>query len=129
MHTKSLPAILTLLACCLLPNGDAVGQQLQTGEWTGYIVPPNGEKTDVIFDVSTESDSTRISVISQEAGTLPLSNIGVADDRISFEWEPGQLLMCDLKLTEEGFYKGDCLPEDGGDPGMIVMNQPEADEM
>jgi len=116
--------ILFLAAPFFSPQTQAQAQDIETGTWTGLMMPPGQEAVDVTFDVSMESDSLTISLIAGPAGILQLIDIEVKEDGLKFAFDAGTRILCDLKLKANDGYEGECAPE-GQESGIIIMNPPK----
>jgi len=96
---------------------------LETGDWTGTVTPPDGEMAQVTFAVSEEAGEPRIT-ISAMGMMLDFRDIEVTDSSIAFTWTPGPDVRCTLDLQDDSSYSGACTDPDGG-TGHITMVPPE----
>jgi hypothetical protein len=113
--------ISTLIAATSL---ESQAQELQSGTWTGVVLPPNGQEMDVTFDVTSTADSLGIQMIAGPMGSFMLNDIELSSDQLSFTWRPGPVVYCDLKKKANGSYEGPCAPE-GDEEGIIRMTPPK----
>jgi len=117
-------AFVFVFISAFLVNVNAQAQEMKSGTWTGFMKPPNSEKRDVTFEVAVESDTLKITLIHEEVGFLPLTDIVLSDTGLKFSFSAGAFILCDLKLKENKGYEGECAPE-GQESGIIVMNPPK----
>lgn len=117
-------AFVFVFISAFLINVNAQAQEMKSGTWTGFMMPPNNEKQDVTFEVAVESDTLKITLIHEEVGLLPLMDIVLSDTGLKFSLSAGTLILCDLKLKANKGYEGECAPE-GEESGIIVMNPPK----
>ena len=117
-------AIVFVFISAFLLSVNAQAQEIESGTWTGFVMPPNDEKMDVTFEVAVESDTLRITLFQEQIGFLELTDIELSDNRLKFSFEAGAFLLCDLKLKANKGYEGECAPE-GQDAGLMVMNPPK----
>lgn len=97
--------------------------ELQTGEWSGTITPPEGVTMPTTFTVSEAGGELRISVLFMNM-PVDLRDIELTDDGISFNWSPGPNVRCELDLQDDGSYSGGCVDQSGG-MGHMSMVPPE----
>ena len=117
-------AVLCLFISAFLVNVSAQAQEMESGTWTGFMMPPNNEKLDVTFEVATESDTLKITLFQEQVGFLPLTDIELSDKGLKFSFSAGAFVLCDLKLKANKGYEGECAPE-GQESGIIVMKPPK----
>ncbi len=114
---------LTLVGLALLAAPlTGAAQKLQPGTWTGTITPPGAGAMPVTYDVRVSGDTTNITMKAQ-FGELPLLEIKVLADRVTFSFSPGPTVRCTLMLREDKSYTGSCIDSDG-DSGQLVMIPP-----
>ena len=119
-HRSRLPALLLVLFAA---PAALAAQKLETGTWTGTLMPPGEEAHAVTFLVRTSGDTTFITLRADPIGDLPFENIKVLADRITFSFSPGVVVNCILMRRDDGSYKGVCTDSDGG-TGVIEMIPP-----
>lgn len=125
-NMRTIAAGLALL-CILFLSPDVQAQTLKAGTWTGQITPPDGQTLDITYEVSTANDSLKISMIVPERGTFPFEDITLEDGVLSFFWEAGEPLGCNLTLGEDGTFAGECSDIEGTS-GQLTMVPPEDGE-
>ena len=112
------------LAVLLLTSTLAVGQSLQTGKWTGTVIPPNGQTISVGFNVTGEEAELAITMTGTPVGDIEFLDVELTDTVLEFAWVAGNTaLTCKLEQQDDGSYEGPCTDEDGV-PGTIVMTPP-----
>ena len=110
--------LVSALAICGIARAD-----LQPGEWTGTITPPEGVSAPATFTVGEAEGMILISVLVVNM-SFDFRDIEVTDDAVRFTWTPGIDVHCDLGLQEDDSYSGECIDE-AGDTGYITMVPPE----
>ncbi len=115
---------LFLFISALLLSVSAQAQEIESGTWTGFMMPPNSEKLSVTFDVTVESDTLKITLFQEQVGSLALTDIELSAKGLNFSFDAGAFILCDLKLKANKGFEGECAPE-GGEPGIIVMIPPK----
>jgi len=123
---KLIAACLALL-CTLLLTPHTQAQTLEAGTWTGKITPPDGQTLDITYEVAVANDSLRISMVIPEMGTFPFEDIRLEEDVLTFFWEPGEPLGCNLQRGDDGIFKGECSDIEGT-TGQLTMVPPKDGE-
>ena len=126
VFTRSTPLFMKnrLFLCALFVCAIPVfvsAQTLPSGTWTGLVIPPSGENVEVTYTVETTNDTLSIVMHVPERGDMPLENIALSEDAITFNWTPGTHLDCTLKRKEDGQYAGRCIDASGEDGNMIMI--------
>jgi hypothetical protein len=108
---------LALIAAAMFTiTGTAAAQQpaprLETGKWTGTIVPPEGEPATVAYDISYAGDTLKIKINAGDHGSFDAWEAKAEEGKISFKFRPGPEVVCVLKKVEKS-YSGVCTAEDG----------------
>lgn len=108
---------LALIAAAMFTiTGSAAAQQaapkLETGLWTGTIVPPEGEPATVTYEVSYAGDTLNIKIKAGEHGSFDTWEAKAEEGKISFKFRPGPEVVCVLKKVEKS-YSGMCTADDG----------------
>ena len=122
-RTLSRLAAAALLVFALSARSDA--QELTTGTWTGTMSPPGGEAIPVQFQVS--GSGAALAVVMTAAivpDGIPFQDIRVEGPALTFWWEPGVRVDCQLTRTAAGGYEGPCSDGSGGESGAITMVPP-----
>ena len=101
----------------------ANAQDLQAGEWTGTIQPPNAETMDITYDVLVESDSISITIVAPGMGEFATTDVRMEDGNLLFAFTPGTPLTCVMKPRDGGKYRGACIDAEG-EPGYLTMVPP-----
>ena len=103
-------------------------QDIETGTWTGFVMPPNQEAMDITIDVFVESDTLKMTLNGGgPLQGLPLQDIEVSESGLNFAFSAGILILCDLKLKANDGYEGECAPT-GQESGIFSMNPPKKGE-
>lgn len=98
---------------------------LETGKWTGIVMPPNGETVEVTYDVATKNDGSQTMVINAGPhGTFAVAKMTIESGKLSFYFTPGPEVRCALSRKDDGSYEGDCM-DDGGAPAHMTMLPPK----
>jgi len=113
-------AILVLLFFSSIP----FAQSIKVGTWTGTMTPPNGETSDVKYEVEIIGDSLSITLISAAMGNFPLQDIQLEKGKLVFSWNPGLQIDCSLNLQNDGRYEGQCIDANEG-KGKLTMVPPK----
>ena len=120
---RTLSKVLLIAAVAGLAPALASAQQpkLETGTWTGVVVPPDGQSADVTYDVATKNDTLTITINAGQFGTFPAQHVKLEADKLTFAFTPGPDVQCTLVKHEDGSYVGDCLDESGGAAHMTML--------
>lgn len=114
-------AISAALAATALGTVSLVAQELASGTRAGEVVNPDGQIFEVTFDIVREGDALAITVDVPGVAVLPLSDIVIDEDRLSFRWQPGQPISCELWRTEAGGFGGACADATGVEGHMRIF--------
>lgn len=120
----TVPLLLFLFIVGLSIPHTAHGQALQTGTWTGEIIPPEGFVNAVTYDVIATNDSLAITLNVPNMGTIPFEDIALNADTLTFSWELGVALQCSLTLQDDGSFDGEC-GDAQGITGIVTMVPPK----
>ena len=120
---KPLCLVTSLLFVLSVP-AMAQAQTPPTGTWTGSSTTPAGEEVKLSIDVSISGDSTHVVINTIEHGSFTLSEIRVANDTLSFKFQPGPLVECVLPKQADGSYSGACSSGQTGETATMVMIPP-----
>lgn len=114
------------VALLLATIPDASAQDIESGTWSGTLVDPGGQEIPVSFEVSTVSDSLSIDMSSPAFGNMkmPLSDITLSDASLTFSFQPGPVVNCELEKMANGSFEGVC-DDASGEEGMITMKPPK----
>jgi hypothetical protein len=114
---------LVVLALAALSAAPAVAaaQKLEAGKWTGRVLPPDGASTDVTYDVTVKGDTIGITVSAGEHGTFTFNEVKLADNKLTFSFQPGPLVKCALARRPDGAFEGECTDEGGGVAQMLMV--------
>lgn len=115
-------AIVFSAALAVIPATAAHAQKLEAGKWTGSVTPPNEQgATAVTFEVTMKGDTLGITLNAGEHGTFAFSDVALADQNLTFWFEPGPRVDCKLALREDGAYAGSCRDTEGGVASMVMI--------
>lgn len=98
--------------------------KLEVGQWTGQVTSPNGQITDVTYDVTMKNDTLAITINAGQFGVFPAETIKLEADKLSFGFTPGPRVACVLTKNAEGAYAGTCT-DDGGGVAQMTMVPPK----
>ena len=104
-------AALALAAIVILPAA-ASAQAMQPGKWTGSATPPDGE-VQLTFDVTVKGDTIGIMLSAGEHGSFKLEEVKLANNKLTFWFQPGPRVNCTLDRKENGNFEGACAGDDG----------------
>jgi len=116
-------ALLVAVATPLAAFGQQAAPQLATGTWTGVVVTPNGETTNVTYDVAIKNDTVSIMINAGEHGTFAAADIKLEPAKLSFSFVPGPTVQCVLNRKEDQSFDGTCT-DDGGATATMTMVPP-----
>ena len=111
METFFRRAALLSVAFLLVCASSARAQDLQVGTWTGTMVPPEGIPAPVAFEVV---DDNGLAVTMTVEGTTPrpLETIVLNGDLLTFSFNMGTDVECELERQEDGSFTGPCRSTD-----------------
>ena len=112
--------VLALAALSAAPAAVAA-QKMEAGKWTGRVLPPGGQNTDVTYDVTVKGDTIGITLSAGEHGTFTATEVKLADTKLTFTFQPGVLVKCALARRGDGAFEGECTDEEGGVAQMLMM--------
>lgn len=101
-------------------------QELESGTWTGLMIPPGGSDIEITFEVTSTPDSLGIKLVAGQQGSFDLNEIEYSEDNLTFTFSAGQLISCELKKKANGSFEGPC-SEPSGEEGLLIMNPPKKD--
>jgi hypothetical protein len=100
-------------------------QALTPGTWTGTIAPPNTEAIPLQLEVSGAGAALAVSVTSSLIpGAIPLNDIRVDGDSVTFWWDLGARVECTLTRDASGGYAGPCSAGGAPENGRMTMVPP-----
>jgi hypothetical protein len=115
-----LAAALTLAG--VAPLG---AQALTPGTWTGTMSNPVGGSVDVTFAVGGTPDTPTISMsVSMLPEPIAFNDIRLDGQTITFWWEPGVRVDCQLTRDAAGGFAGTCSDGSGSGDGRMTMVPP-----
>jgi len=92
---------------------------LTAGVWTGTVSPPAGD-IPITVTVGTSGGGTPSLTIAPDGHpSVPATNVTVTATTLSFSFQPGPLLACQLAKQDDGSYRGTCTGE-GGSAAMVI---------
>ena len=112
------------VAAAVAWTSSLAAQTLETGTWTGTVMPPEGGAIEVTYEVAQKGDSLSVTLHTGAFGSFAFESIVVHADRITFTWSPDEMLTCELMLRDDDRYEGECV-DSGGMPGTLVMRPPK----
>jgi len=98
-------------------------QEIQSGTWAGVLVPAGDTAADVQFQVASEDDAISITMVIPGFGELPLDDVTLEDETLSFSFDIGLVVRCSLARTDDGGFEGTCTGDDGNS-GRVTMTPP-----
>jgi hypothetical protein len=111
-------SVLAVAAAALLTLSSAAAAQqtaapkIEVGAWTGQVVQPDGQVTDVIYDIAYAGDTLKITIKAGDHGSFETSDVKLETDKLSFTFTPGPAVVCVLN-KKDAIYSGVCTAEDG----------------
>lgn len=118
-------ALLVTAALLMFGAGPAAAQSMAAGQWTGVVTEPDGDRTDVVYDVTVNADTIAIVARPGGRGHFPFSDIKLVDENtLTFWFTPGPRIDCTLTRREDGAFEGDCL-NPRGQKAHMVMEPPK----
>jgi hypothetical protein len=120
-------AVPVLLAAALTFGAVAPlqAQALTPGTWTGTMSNPVGGNVPVTFDVGGTADAPAISMsVSMLPEPIAFNVIRLDGPTMTFWWEPGVRVDCQLTRDAAGGYAGTCSDGSGSGEGRITMVPP-----
>ena len=119
---RSFRGAAVLLGAAFAVCATVQSAELQMGQWTGTVTPPNGDSNPATFTVGEADGQLQIS-ISLMGMMLDFRDIELTDEGIGFTWSPGPDVRCQLALQEDRSYAGECTDQSGG-TGYVTMVPP-----
>ena len=110
-------AAAALLSFSASASAQQAAPKMQVGEWTGVVVSPNGESTDVTYDVTYAGDTLKIKIKAGQHGEFDTREVALEASKLSFKFSPGPEVVCVLAKLEKS-YSGTCTAEDGSSASM-----------
>lgn len=95
-------------------------QSLPSGTWTGSVTPPDDNPLAITFDVAS-GDSISILIHFADRGDYPASEAKLASDTLTFWFQPGPVVRCNLVKQGNGSFSGECADEDGMSATMLMV--------
>lgn len=99
-----------------------VSQTLKEGLWDGSMTIPGEPEIQVRYRVA-EIDGELNITIEGEGNRLPVHNVELDGDTLSFSWGDGLTTNCTLTLQDDGSYAGHCSRGEGP-KGQVKMTPP-----
>jgi hypothetical protein len=124
MPTRAVPLLLaaTLTLGIVAP---LQAQALTPGTWTGTMSNPVGGSVSVTFDVGGTAETPTISMsVSMLPEPIAFNDIRLEGSTMTFWWEPGIRVDCQLTRDSGGGYAGTCSDGSGSGDGRITMVPP-----
>lgn len=122
----TLVAVALLVAAAPLGAQSRDSTQFSMGKWTGTAITPDGEQVDLVYDVAMQGDTLTMSIQAGEHGTFATHEVRLANDRLTFWFQPGPRVECTLIRQPSLEYTGECLDEGGG-VALLKMIPPPAE--
>ena len=122
VHPLLRRAALLTAALFLLWMPSASAQELEVGTWTGRMVPPEGIPAPVAFEV-VDDDGLAVTMTVEGTTPRPLQTIVLDDDLLTFSFNMGVDVECELERQEDGSFTGPCRSTDL-DMGTLTMEPP-----
>jgi hypothetical protein len=125
---KKLVFVLAAAALPILAGADsAAAQKIEEGQWTGVVTEPDGDQTDVIFDVTVKGDTIGIIARPGGEGNFPFRDVKMVDEKtMTFWFTPGPRVDCKLTRRDDGAFEGPCL-NPASQEARILMVPPKKD--
>lgn len=119
--TLATAVALALFLAPVLASSTAA-QELESGTWTGTLEPPEGGEMAVSFEVTGGAEPSI--TMAGQGQFLVLENIELTDDALHFTFDMGTFIVCELLVSDEGGFAGECVGDDG-ESGFITMVPPQ----
>lgn len=113
--------MLAVLLVAFMAPAVCSAQAIKSGTWTGTVQPPDGDVTDLTFDITVMGDSLGVVIHAGEHGDFTAREGRYADGKITFAFEPGVTVRCTLARVEDGSFAGNCQGEDGSLAPMTLV--------
>jgi hypothetical protein len=82
-------AAAALLTFSASASAQQAAPKLETGAWTGTVVPPNGEPASVTYDISYSGDTLKIKIKAGEHGEFDTYDVKFEGAKLTFKFRPG----------------------------------------
>src|SRR5690606_27200652 len=105
MRFVALAAALLVAAASPAPSA---AQQLPSGTWSGTMTPPGGSPLEVTFQVGEVDGALAMVMRRDPEGDMPLRDVRLAGDELTFWWFPGVRVECTLRRAGDGSFEGPC---------------------
>ncbi len=92
----------------LLFSQNLSAKTIEEGIWTGTITHPDGMSSEVRYDVKIIGFTLSKTITSQTMGDLPLDEIGLGMEKLSFSYFTGSLVNRSPDLRNNGSYSCHC---------------------
>ena len=107
--------------------GSAAAQTIEPGQWTGVVTEPDGDRTEVVFDVTVKADTIGVVARPGGRGNYPFSDVKLVEkNTLTFWFTPGPRVDCKLTRREDGAFEGPCYNPAGREARML-MTPPKKD--
>ena len=125
---KKLVLILAAALPILIVVRPAAAQQpIAVGQWTGVVTEPDGDRTDVVYDVTVTGNTIAIVARPGGQGNYPFSEVKLVDGKtLTFWFRPGPRVDCTLTKRDDGSFEGPCL-NPAGQEARLLMVPPKQD--
>jgi hypothetical protein len=101
------------------------GQGLTPGTWTGTMANPVGAVVPVTFEVGGTAEAPTVSMsVSMLPEPIAFNDIRFEGPTMTFWWEPGVRVDCQLTRDASGGYAGTCSDGSGSGDGRLTMVPP-----
>ncbi len=118
------PAHVGLLVIMLVTASSSrlAGQTLTTGTWSGSASFPDGNTTNVTYEVAQTGDSVSVVLMIPNAPPFVFEQLRFVDGVLMFDMQ--QIIHCSLApVVQTGGYSGQCVQEGDG-TGALTMIPP-----
>lgn len=119
---KKFALVLTAALPLFAGAGSAAAQKLEPGQWTGVVTEPDGDRTEVVYDVAINGDTISIVARPGGQGNFPFSDVKLADGKtLTFWFKPGPRVDCTITRQEDGSFEGPCLNPRGQEARLLMV--------
>jgi hypothetical protein len=119
---KKFALVLAAAVPLIAGAGSAAAQKIVAGQWTGVVTEPDGDRTDVVYDVTVKGDTIEIIARPGGRGNFPFSDVKLVDAKtLTFWFTPGPRVDCKLTRRDDGAFEGPCLNPAGQEARLLMV--------
>lgn len=124
---RRIARVTVIAAVTLLVGGTGplAAQEMESGTWAVTMITPEGEVVDLQYEVTSEGDEISIVMVVPGFGELPLNDVSLDDGTLTFSFDFGFVVTCDLDETDDGGFEGECVGDDGASGTLKITPPPD----